>query len=207
MKYEHIIPLGDHCATAMILKHRGFRKCSYPFDYISSNLYKNMELIIELINNKLDVEKFVTLHKNPTNTNINDYDFEFPHEPITDKIQLMEKYGRRFNRLRDHIVTGTAILVMINRFDKIDAEKVISFVKIFKDNNINISFLLLHGDLTFVKPDCPTFYHKYIQYLPENFYRYDYTHYRPFVDKLFRHIFADNNKQLDQLLDDVTENK
>ena len=33
--YDNIIPLGDNCATSIILKELGLRKKAYPFDWCS----------------------------------------------------------------------------------------------------------------------------------------------------------------------------
>jgi hypothetical protein len=33
MKFDNIIPLGDHCAAGFILKDLELRKKSYPFDW------------------------------------------------------------------------------------------------------------------------------------------------------------------------------
>ena len=55
----NIIPLGDHCAPAMILKDLGYRNSSYPFDWFCYNsnnpsdsvIEFNIDLLLELLDN------------------------------------------------------------------------------------------------------------------------------------------------------------
>ena len=54
-KEYNIIPIGDHCATSIILKELDIRQHSYPFDWIThidqihnTNIIYNMQLINEL---------------------------------------------------------------------------------------------------------------------------------------------------------------
>ena len=51
----NIIPIGDHCAIAIILKELNLRKNSYPFDWVTkldhlydTNIIYNIQLINEI---------------------------------------------------------------------------------------------------------------------------------------------------------------
>lgn len=134
-----IIPIGDHCHNAVILRDLGIRKTSYPFDWIAkSSLSKNTDILLQILNckNDKDVETFVrdffnleqnSIYIDEYGTKIfqnHKYDISFPHDDINN---IYEKYLRRFSRLRNDFFNSNNILILFStRTVKDEYEKNIS---------------------------------------------------------------------------------
>lgn len=91
-----IIPIGIDCGTAGLLKDRGLRTCSFPFDWCVtyngvSKLFKN------------DFKNFTSINENKLNT---EYDVCFFHDFTSDaRVNDEEKYTRRVTRVKTLLKT------------------------------------------------------------------------------------------------------
>lgn len=150
----NIIPLGDHCACAMILTELGLRKYAYPFDWYAriendptvSVFEMNMDILIRLLNtgnytNARDelLQNQVSC-KNQVLGNV-----YFAHENGT-LSETNEKYERRFLRIYQHI-NQTEIpnmFLIILRTHILDAELFYSYVDVLSKNPNN-KILLFSG--------------------------------------------------------------
>jgi len=88
-KYDVIIPIGNRCITAMVLKMLNLSQESFPFDYIPSN----PKLILKYFNNPKDFY--------PIKNNVRNIDnICFGHFNVTDKYEeTISTFERRFQRL------------------------------------------------------------------------------------------------------------
>jgi len=126
----NIIPIGDHCAIAMILQQLNLRHASYPFDWVtrqdhlySTNIIDNIQLITELnlSDNVDDIVKkyigdaFINNHKTNSITTIC-----FPHDG-DNPTENFEKYKRRFIRLKQDL-NKKNIFVLLTRHHYIEKE-------------------------------------------------------------------------------------
>lgn len=152
MKYDWYISLGDHCTMTFVLNDNGLRKQSFPFDWIHSDIYQNMEIIKDLLEGRDDcIEKFTTAERKDTDT-INGYGYTFPHE--TDPLLLKEKFTRRMKRLREVLKGGNVALFIVNRFDKIDIDRITKFCE-WLNTKTTFHLYLYHGDESLRHPDKP----------------------------------------------------
>lgn len=197
----HIIPVGSHCHVASALRTIGVRKCSYPFDWITikGNYVKGIcRLLTTIINS--DVESFCTSFFNrecntikilPYNRQLffrnDEYDIEFPHDNLDD---IVEKYQRRFQRLKDHILSQeNLVLVCAFRWEEYDDE-LIELVELVRSYNPNTRMIAING---FSRPIS----NKHIQTIQFPFkytfmddaWTYDKTIYGPAIVWLLRDYF------------------
>jgi hypothetical protein len=98
----NIIPIGDHCAIAMILQQLNLRHKSYPFDWVtrqdhlySTNIIDNIQLITELnLSDNVDdiVKKYIgdAFDNDKKINSINNIWFPHDNENTTDNF---EKYN------------------------------------------------------------------------------------------------------------------
>ncbi len=132
LKYSdfNIIPLGDHCAIPLILKKLNLRKKGYPFDWVSKgplselqlydlNVIYNVELIKEL-NCTDNVDDIVLKYigdmcenKNKTNSSNNIW---FPHDSNENKKELLDKYKRKFIRLKEDLNTKNIFILLTRQY-------------------------------------------------------------------------------------------
>jgi hypothetical protein len=121
------ISIGMQCTTASYFKEKGIRTKSFPFDWILSNplfvlemlkllLKENMEIkkIVDEYFYVLDKKVFVDLNNVEHYTIVNDkkqknklnskYDVIFPHDYMSKREEVIEKYVRRFQRLKELIM-------------------------------------------------------------------------------------------------------
>ena len=123
VKDYNIIPIGDHCSSANILKDLELRKCSYPFDWVAMNYphkNTNFHYIINLLWN-MKTENIETITKDfigdafvdeiylNSKTNI-----WFPHDS-GDFDENYSKYLRRFQRLYLDLTSKKNIFLLITR--------------------------------------------------------------------------------------------
>ena len=66
MEIKHACSLGSLCHSAEILKRNNFKKCSYPFDWIFSNVDNIIHCIEDNFNIFLDKTYYVEIQDNPT---------------------------------------------------------------------------------------------------------------------------------------------
>ena len=129
-KDYNIIPIGDHCASAIILKELDIRKCSYPFDWVTMNYpdkNTNFRYIINLLWN-MKTENIETITKDfigdtfsnkiPVNSKTNIW---FAHDS-RDFDENYSKYLRRFQRLYTDLTEKKNIFLLITRNHTIPEE-------------------------------------------------------------------------------------
>ena len=148
MEFDNIIPIGDHCVIAQVLRELNIRKKAYPFDW---NCYKDMtdtsirinfDIIDEITKNSIDDISRIT--KNMlNNTNI-----IFPHDNTSDE-NIISKYIKRMERLYNDITNGSKILYIEGVLSPISFEIVNSQGKIVQKGillkNVKINDNLTSG--------------------------------------------------------------
>ena len=87
MSNYNIIPLGDHCSIAMVLRELNLRKQSYPFDWImcteqlhDTNIINNAKIIDKLTNTNFKEITIDFLGDGPINKSKTHNKIMFPHE-------------------------------------------------------------------------------------------------------------------------------
>ncbi len=188
-----IIPLGDHCLPALILKELAIRGCSYPFDWITfqeqlytTNISYNIKLIKRILNgNSIDVtvsDLIGNANTAPEHVNT-ETTMWFAHEDF--KGDYTEKYSRRFTRLIEHATSQPCLFIYITRYATVPVDDICEFIdEIRLRNSKHIHILIIGGrDITINIPDEYKIYitYQYIKYDPSRFYAYDYSHFRPQV--------------------------
>jgi hypothetical protein len=189
----NIIPIGDHCVTALILKEIEVRKKSYPFDWVTlteqvhdTNIMYNLELLNQLKTSDVnDIVKNFIGNAFENNDKINNStNIWFPHDDLHDSF---EKYKRRFNRLKEDL-NQKNIFILVTRhyyiekdiFQKI-TEQLLSY------NNENIILFISGTDHPYIENKRVIF--KYIHYDISQFYGYDYTTFRPAIKEFLHTLF------------------
>lgn len=134
-----IIPFGEECYTAQSIDSKfsknNLRSCAFPFDYVGhtyvENIYDNMvdvlttpyvcksnDFILQLFD-----DKYFLCHKK--------YGFKYWHDIYTtddkiniddDIIKFIEKYNRRYDRLK-YCLTTDVICLSVNHFNNIYTKK------------------------------------------------------------------------------------
>ena len=201
MDEYNIISMGDNCMVAEILKDLGMRKCSYPFDWIThvhyftaTNINYNFEMVDKLMQGNFDVNDFLgnALTSNPQCYN----NIWFPHENEETVEETVNKYKRRFQRLREDISSKKNIFIFLTRhyvmeesaFDKI-VEQVLSYNK---NNKIIYIYGSAHDYMHKQKYKvCVAYQHLFydVSKLTPAM-EYDYNYYRPLVKTYISELFA-----------------
>jgi hypothetical protein len=185
----NIIPLGDHCAIAIILKELSLRKKSYPFDWVTmagipdtTTIIYNTELIHEL--NESDnidyiVNKYIGNALDSDNKINNINNIFFPHETIN-KSEVFEKYKRRFIRIKQDI-KKPSIFILLTRQYYISKDKFEQIKTQLLNYNSNSIILFISGinHEYFENMNNSNIIFKYIYYDMTKLYDYDYTTFRP----------------------------
>lgn len=174
-QYDIIIPLGENCACATLLKRANLRRYSLPFDWsgledaatdFSGGLIKKCNLIFNHCQDILrleDLKEFPEKRKNSefryivnTRTGLR-YIHDFP---LTSDInatysQVYEKYQRRIDRMYEQINKAKSILLLFNRVnyrkaDTLDYHMQVvillhKFQKLYPKKKINF-LIFLHKD-------------------------------------------------------------
>ena len=184
----NIIPIGDHCAGATILKEMGIRKCSYPFDWVAmynvsrnSNVYYNVEIInrIQLNSVKSITQDFVGGAQNDKTMVNRRNKIWFPHDG-DNRANAYNKYERRFQRLYYDLISKKNVFLLITRSNAVyesEFSKIIEVLTKFHPENV---LLFISGiDHSFLNDDkIDTKYrknviYKYIHYDMRNGFDYD----------------------------------
>ena len=201
MEKYNIIPMGDNCIIAEVLKDLGIRKCSYPFDWIThvnyfkaTNISYNFEIVEKLMQDNFNINDFLgNAFTNGTKIYNNIW---FPHDNEENKEETMNKYKRRFERLREDIANKKNIFIFLTRhyvikepaFDKI-VEQILSYNK---DNKIIYIYGSAHDYMHKQKYKVSVAY-QYLFYDVKKLTRdmkYDYEYYRPVVKTYISELFA-----------------
>jgi hypothetical protein len=199
-----IIPLGDHCAIAMILKELNMREKSYPFDWIAhyeslnnSSIYTIFEIINKL-NSSPNIDEIIENYIGDafTNNKINSKNqLWFPHDEINEKENItvhdiFQKYRRRFERLLDSLNHNKNIFIIVTRIFYIEEEKFnILYNTIMNYNKDNIIIFISGSTHNYFNVNnYNNVIYKYIHYQKELYYNYDYTHFRPLIKYFLNNI-------------------
>lgn len=187
----NIIPLGDHCAPAMILKDLGYRNSSYPFDWFCYNsnnpsdsvIEFNIDLLLELLDNNNINEIVHKLlgnkidSKNKINNNL-----LIPHEEGTIE-ETNNKYIRRFTKLYKNIINENCnLFIIVLRCHEINYSKLVNLSNAITKYNINNKILLITGidntkEINML--NLPNLHYKFIYYNKVKAWDEDYTSFRP----------------------------
>jgi hypothetical protein len=201
MDSYNIIPMGDNCMVAQILKDLNLRKNSYPFDWVShekyyskTNIMYNFEILEKLMKDEFDINHF--LGDAFTNGRKVYRNIWFPHDHETNIEDIYSKYKRRFDRLKADVLSKPNIFIFLTRhfvigedaFDKI-LQQVLSY-------NHENKIIFIHGSphpyLNNSKYKQSVAY----QYLVYDMNKitpdmnYDIYEYRPFVSSYIRTLFV-----------------
>ncbi len=201
MEKYNIIPMGDNCIIAETLKKIGLRKTSYPFDWIThrsyfstTNIIYNFETLHNVLNGNFSVDNFLgnaftngkKLYKN----------IWFPHDNEECVEEIFQKYERRFERLKNDVLTKKNIFIFMTRhyvlhessFDKIVAQ-VLSYNP---ENKIIYFYGSNHPYMNKAKyKHCVAYQHLFYdikKITPEM--EYEYTYYRPWVENYLKDLFT-----------------
>lgn len=186
MNFDNIIPIGDHCIVAQILKQLNIRKKAYPFDW---NCYKDMtdtSIHINIINELIQVNNNLQDITLITHKMLNNPDLIFPHDDISNS-DVVEKFIRRMVRLHNDIVDNSKNLyILCTRFIIISEEEILNFYKTIIKYNLNSKIILISGidHPYFINLKNENIIFKYLMnYDPKDFYDFDYSHFRPEFSK------------------------
>ena len=207
-QYDHIIPIGDHCAISIALKELGIRKTSYPFDWTSLNGGKdggldktsimiNCELIndlktenVDAVLNKYIGNAFDDSRNNKTNSNNNMF---FPHDEGP-KQDIFQKYKRRFERLKQDLYKKN-VFILITRHCYIDQTKFDRLIEILLSYNRESRIIFISGinheyfSAIESNQEYKNVTFKYIHYDIKRFYQYDYAVFRPELRNFLHSVF------------------
>ena len=135
-EYDYIIPLGFNCNSANACRIAGIRKEKLPFDWMqitelseSGRFLSYHKMIQDMYNNCLKFD----IKKNSTNNfSILNYKAWIPHEQgDSDCSDIIEKYIKYFNRLKNILESNSKILIIISETYVKDYNK--DIVKIHKN--------------------------------------------------------------------------
>lgn len=179
----HYISLGDHCATALVMRDLGIRDAAYPFDWythIDEVSYSVAEFNIQILLTLLDtgnVQEVCELFlANPGN------ELRFPHETGTVE-ETAAKYLRRFQRLYDVVSSGeecTFVMVVRNHVFREGGILWDLWETVSNYNKKNRVVLVSGIEQPSVNFPIGLIY-EYIPYDMSNYWDEDYTKFRPAV--------------------------
>lgn len=127
--FDNIISLGYFCGPAMQLEKHGFRRASYPFDWL---IIRNFELVLQLLKNGFEGSDFLTesyfsqakIKKNyyqNIKTKVRFlHDFDEYHSLESQFKEFSDKYQRRMNRLQNDIQRPTLFIRYIGDQDELN---------------------------------------------------------------------------------------
>jgi hypothetical protein len=147
------VPFGDHCTSGLILRDLEKRNFSFPYDWCvhkeqmyETNLYTLIDTTVSLFNKESEEVAKEFLGNFNTNQNINSSNnIWFAHEHNQSYDDVLKKYTKRFDRLKNIIKSETCCLVSIVRLHQIDVEIMKSFKDILKDINKNNNIMIISG--------------------------------------------------------------
>jgi hypothetical protein len=190
MPSTSFIPVGDHCATAMLLNDLHLRTSSFPFDWATSDIHTVLGILEHVIEygDNIIYTKFYSDYITCTGAECeNKYGFTFPHrknkhekdctnnEEETDTFE--NKMTRRFIRLSRNI--RNSWLVYVTRFEVVKFNEIKQFVIKY-----NLKMLIIHGDKTILDENVGMIRTVFFEYPKDRFPGYDYTNHRPFVKSI-----------------------
>lgn len=214
------VPMGDHCASALILKDIKVRQYSYPFDWIVHVDEYNgscipvilslCEFILETgsIGAALSLFLPIPYHSQITLTTVGPLRnwIRFPHDQFWDSSQKwndeMQKYKRRFLRLYKHIISGRPIVfVSICRSYLLTQRDIKMINDCLLCYNQKSKFIFISGqsvgdfDLPGARIFMTTVPYRsntpaYVEYSDKLYYENDIGYWRENVKDKLQHLFA-----------------
>lgn len=194
----NIIPLGDHCATSILLKELNLRCKSYPFDWVTkmdhlhdTNIMYNIQLINDLTSsdNVDDVVKSYMGDAFDTGSKVNSSTtIWFPHD-TEEKAVIFEKYKRRFIRLKEDL-NKKNLFILLTRHYYIKPEVFQQLAEDLLKYNSDSIILFISGTnhTYFETANYKNVIFKYIEYDISQFYGYDYSAFRPNIKKFLAEL-------------------
>jgi hypothetical protein len=193
----NIIPIGDHCAISLILKELNLREKSYPFDWVvnreqlyDTNIIHNIELIHKLESTSVDsiVAEYIgdaLDSENKTNSKTHTW---FIHDNES-KSEVIQKYERRFNRLKEDICKKN-VFILLTRCYYIEKYVFEYISNILLINNNSIILFISGTDHTYFQDmQSDTIQFKYIPYDASNAFNEDYSSFRPKIKAYLSDLF------------------
>lgn len=132
MTSKTIIPFGEECYTCESIDSKfnktGLRKEAYPFDYVGHTYIKN---ILHKLSNDISIKhEDICIQLFGDNYFYVDliYGFKYWHDTTHKTIEeftqyeldmFIEKYNRRYTRLKNILTDTNVIFLSVNHFDKI----------------------------------------------------------------------------------------
>lgn len=209
--YHHLIPLGDHCATALTLSANGLRQHSYPFDWTSgleaielreTTLAKNFQVLTALLQDG-NSEAAAHLYLGHALDNQKVFDgIRFPHKLLQNETaaDAFQKYARRFARLHDHITSKSKNLYcVITRMAHVDTALLQNMLSTLRAYNSDSALLVISG---LDHPELrgghapANIYFQHVPYDPQRYYTFDYTDFRPALDAFFAQLKSQNDPKI-----------
>lgn len=100
MKINYLISLGCSCNVATYLKKLNIKKCSYPFDWIFSNLKMIQDVIDDDFKKFMDKSNFIVVKPSATGHKIYHKQMFNHHNPlIKENYKYFERCINRFNNI------------------------------------------------------------------------------------------------------------
>jgi hypothetical protein len=200
LRFENIIPLGDHCAVSMILQNLNLRNKSYPFDWCvhknetsESNINLNFKILLELLKTK-DCDNAIKkmLNNKISKDNKISGDLLYPHE--TDNIENTNiKYKRRLERLYNNITNKTSNLyIIITRFNIMDELIFEELYNTLLQYNNSSYFLIFSGVNFNYKKTYSNCIFSTILYDINDFPNFDYSYFRPQIKEQINNFILNN---------------
>jgi hypothetical protein len=195
----NIIPIGDHCSISIILKELNLRKKAYPFDWVSNieqlhdtNIIYNIKIISELKSSEnIDdiIKKYIGNAFNNDKKINSTNNIWFPHESnnITDNF---EKYKRRFIRLKEDLNQKNIFILLTRHYyiKKSIFDKIVNQLLSYNSDSI-ILFISGTNHTYFDRIQYRNVIFKYINYDISQFYKFDYTTFRPNIKNYLSNFF------------------
>jgi hypothetical protein len=182
-----MISIGDHCIVPLLLQELNLRTKSYPFDWTThqeqlhdTNIMYNISFIERLSHDSID--NIVRDYLGPDITTGKYGTICFPHEVGT-KEEIAEKYKRRFKRLRNDR-ESKQVYIMLTRHYFISSDVMERIRKILLHDSILV--FISGKDHPYI--NYPNVLFKHIPYDVSQFYKYDYTHFRPMVKEYLSNL-------------------
>ena len=165
-----IIPFGEECYTAQSIDSKftenSLRNVALPFDYVGHTYVENIyDNIVEIINTnnficskddfvfQLFDDKYFLCHKKYGFKYWHDiYTYDNKNEMTTEINNFIEKYNRRYERLKEYLKYDNIFILSVNHFDNIfykysiinKQNTIHKLFNLLKAHNNNIKFIAVN---------------------------------------------------------------
>ena len=147
MKIKHTCSLGSLCQSSYILKNNKLKKCSYPFDWIFSNLNNIIHCIENDFNIFLDKSYYIHISYNQCGHKYYNPQMFWHHNPLNNTADY-NYYCRCVERFRkilkyDELKLFIVIFVNLNNINENQKNNVINFNNLFSKHTKNYKLLVI----------------------------------------------------------------